>query len=256
MEQRKADLEHPHKMIYLTPMPVRIWHWLNALGIVTLTVTGIQIRFPEYVNVFGTYKSAISLHNTAGIVVALSYFLWLFYYVFVVGSLAKLYIPTLEDIKHGLFRQAFYYFFLYFFGKPNPHHSTPDNKFNPLQKTAYLAIMLVLLPLVIVTGIFLLNVAPLRGVIILIGGLKLLVGAHFLIACCFTAFLFVHIYLATLGHTPFAHFVPMWTGWEEEEEEGGEEKPKIAASPGHDHAAGGAGHEAAAKSAAMTCKGA
>lgn len=205
------------EMIYLTPMPVRIWHWLNALGIVTLSVTGVQIRFPEYVNLFGTYKSAIALHNTAGIVVSVSYFLWLFYYVFVVGSLAKLYIPTLDDIKRGLFRQAFFYFFLYFFGQPNPHHTTPENKFNPLQKTAYLMIMLVLLPLVIVTGIFLLNVAPLRGVIIMIGGLKLLVGSHFLIACCFTAFLFVHIYLATLGHTPFAHFVPMWTGWEEVE---------------------------------------
>ena len=35
-------------MIYLHPLPVRIWHWLNALGIVTLCITGIQIRFPEY----------------------------------------------------------------------------------------------------------------------------------------------------------------------------------------------------------------
>ena len=28
-----------HKeMVYMTPMPVRIWHWLNAFGIVTLCV--------------------------------------------------------------------------------------------------------------------------------------------------------------------------------------------------------------------------
>ncbi|MBT0652372.1 cytochrome b/b6 domain-containing protein [Geomobilimonas luticola] len=204
--------------IYLTPMPVRIWHWLNALGIVTLCITGLQIRFPEYVNIFGTYKSAITLHNTAGIVVSISYGLWLFYYMFVAGTLAKLYVPNLEDLKSGIFRQAFFYFFNYFLGRPNPHHSTPDNKFNPMQKAAYLMIMLVLLPLVILTGILLMNVSPLRELILIVGGIKVLVSAHFLIACCFFAFLFVHIYLATLGHSPFAHFKPMWDGWEEVED--------------------------------------
>ena len=207
-----------HKLIYLTPMPIRIWHWLNALGIVTLSITGIQIRFPEYVNIFGTYKAAISLHNTAGIVVSVSYIIWFCYYLFIAQSMAKLYIPTVDDLKQGIFRQAFFYFFKYFKGDPNPHESTPDNKFNPLQKVAYLMIMLVLLPLVILTGILLLNVDPLRAAIMMVGGLKLLVSSHFLIACCFTAFLFVHIYLATLGHTPFAHFKPMWTGWEEVDE--------------------------------------
>ncbi|MEI6705324.1 MAG: cytochrome b/b6 domain-containing protein, partial [Deltaproteobacteria bacterium] len=43
------------KMIYLQPIPVRVWHWLNALGIVTLCVSGAQIRFPEYVTVLGSY---------------------------------------------------------------------------------------------------------------------------------------------------------------------------------------------------------
>jgi len=205
-------------MIYLTPMPVRIWHWLNALGIVTLCATGIQIRFPDYVNLFGSYKAAIALHNTAGITVGCSWVLWFCYYALVTRNLAKIYLPNLEDLKHGLLRQAFFYFFLYFFGRPNPHLSTPENKFNPLQKTAYLAIMLVLIPVVVLSGAVLLNVAPLAAWIPLLGGLNIVVSAHFLIACCFTAFLFVHIYLATLGHTPFAHFKPMWVGWEEVEE--------------------------------------
>ncbi len=219
------------QMIYLTPTPVRIWHWLNALGIVTLSITGIQIRFPEYVNLFGTYKSAISLHNTAGIVVSISYILWLFYYLFIAGTLVKLYVPSLDDIKRGMIRQALFYFFHFFRGDPNPHHSMPDDKFNPMQKFAYLMIMLVLLPLVIISGILIMNVAPLRELIILLGGIKILVSTHYLIACCFTAFLFVHIYLATMGHTPFAHFVPMWTGWEKIEGHGeGDEK-----AHGHSH---------------------
>ncbi|UFS71532.1 cytochrome b/b6 domain-containing protein [Geomonas sp. RF6] len=213
-----SDHHKEKEYIYLTPMPVRIWHWLNALGIVTLCVTGAQIRFPDHVNVFGSYKAAIELHNTAGIVVSCSYVLWILYYGLIARTLVKLYVPTLTDIKTGLFRQALFYFFQYFLGGPNPHHTLPENKFNPLQKTAYLAIMLVLLPLVIATGFMLLNVAPLREVIAMLGGLKVLVSSHFLIACSFNAFLFAHIYLATLGHTPFAHFKPMWHGWEEVEE--------------------------------------
>ena len=51
-------------MIYLHPLPVRIWHWLNALGIVTLCVTGVQIRFPEYVNICGSYRAAIYRRST------------------------------------------------------------------------------------------------------------------------------------------------------------------------------------------------
>lgn len=214
-----SDNTSSNNMIYLQPTPVRIWHWLNALGIVTLCITGAQIRYPEFVNFFGTYKAAIRLHNTAGIVVSLSFSLWFFYYTMIAGTMAQLYFPKKEDLQSGILRQALYYFFNYFRGKPSPHHPSPENKFNPMQKSAYLAIMFVLVPLVSLTGIFLMNITPLRDLLIMIGGLKILVGMHFLLACSLCAFLFTHVYLATLGHTPFAHFIPMWTGWEEAEDE-------------------------------------
>jgi thiosulfate reductase cytochrome b subunit len=207
-----------NKRVYLQPTPVRIWHWLNALGIVTLGLTGAQIRFPEYVNLFGSYKAAIELHNTAGILVALSFTFWFFYYTCIARKMAQLYVPNSEDLRHGLLRQAIYYFFNYFRGKPSPHHPTPENKFNPMQKSAYLAIMFVLMPLVSLTGILLMNIAPLREVVLLIGGLKILIGLHFLLSCSMFAFLFTHLYLATLGKTPLAYFKPMWNGWEEIEE--------------------------------------
>jgi thiosulfate reductase cytochrome b subunit len=125
-------------------------------------------------------------------------------------------VPTIDDLKTGIFRQAYFYLLTYFQGKPNPHHSTPDSKFNPMQKAAYLVIMFILMPLVIISGILLMYVAPLREILLFLGGIKVLVSIHFLLSCCFTAFLFVHIYLATLGHTPLEHFKQMWTGWEEE----------------------------------------
>jgi thiosulfate reductase cytochrome b subunit len=202
--------------IYLTPTPVRIWHWLNALGIVTLCVTGAQIRFPDVINIFGTYKAAVSLHHTAGLVVTFSFALWLFYYAVIARQLIKLYVPTTKDITGGVIKQALYYFFYFFTGtKENPHHESPTNKFNPMQKGAYVAIMMITVPLIIVTGLVLLNLGPLRELVVLMGGVRIVVGIHFLLACVLGAFIPTHFYLATLGHTPFAHFKPMWTGWED-----------------------------------------
>lgn len=206
------------KKVYLQPTPVRLWHWLNACGIITLILSGAQIRFPEFITLFGSYRNAVVTHNWAGMIVAVSFSLWFFYYALYAGTLAKLYVPDGEDLKHGLVRQAFFYFFRYFRGEPNPHHATPEHKFNPLQKSAYLAIMFVLMPLVSITGILLMNVSPLRELVLMVGGLKLLVAAHFLLGCSLFAFLFTHVYLATLGKTVFAYIKPMVTGWEEVEE--------------------------------------
>jgi len=213
-----------NKMIYLHPTPVRLWHWLNALGIITLCISGAQIRFPEFLNIFGSYRAAIVLHNTSGIVVALSFSIWFFYYTLGARTLAKVYVPDGADLKRGLLRQVGYYFFLYFFGLPNPHHATPDHKFNPMQKSAYLAIMFVLMPLVSLSGILLMNVSPLRDLLLVAGGLKIIDAVHFLTSCSLCAFLFTHVYLTTLGHTPLAHTKSMWTGWEEDEEK--HEEPK------------------------------
>ncbi len=216
------------KRVYLQPTPVRIWHWLNAFGIITLIVTAVQIRFPEHVAIFDSYRSAILLHNTAGLVVAVSFSLWFFYYVIVARNVARLYIPSKDDLEHGVVRPAKFYLLTYFLGWKNPHHATPQDKFNPMQKSAYLAVMFVLVPMVSLTGIMLTNVAFLRDFVVMVGGLKILMNIHFLLACSLCAFLFTHVYLATLGKTFFAYFKPMWTGWEEEEDEAHKEQQAVS----------------------------
>ena len=202
------------KFVYLQPTPVRIWHWLNAFGIVTLCISGAQIRFPEFVTICGSYRSAILLHNTAGIVVALSFSFWFFYYKWVSGALTSIYVPKINELSYPLLRQVFFYFYSYFKGASSPFHATPDSKFNPMQKSAYLAIMFVIVPFVSLSGIALLNIGPVREILLMVGGLQILVIVHFLLACILGAFLMTHVYLATLGSTPLAYFKPMWTGWE------------------------------------------
>jgi thiosulfate reductase cytochrome b subunit len=200
------------KLMYVHPAPVRVWHWVNAVGFIILIITGIQIRFAEMVNWF-SLEEAIKLHNYVGFVVIAVYGLWVSYYF---GTMKiKLYFPNPRTFVPNAIKQLKYYGAGIFRGEPNPHQMTPENKFNALQKNAYVGIMFVFLPAQMITGLFLWRVKRFENYIDLIGGIKIVSSIHVLLFFFFVAFLFVHIYLATLGHTPWAHFKAMFTGYEE-----------------------------------------
>ena len=200
------------RLMYVHPAPIRVWHWVNAVGFIILILTGIQIRFAEMVSWF-SLEEAIKLHNYVGFVVIGAYALWVSYYF---GTMKiKLYFPSPHNFVPNAIRQLKFYGNGIFKGEPNPHEMTPDNKFNVLQKNAYVAIMFVFLPAQMITGLFLWRVKRFENYIELIGGIKIVSSIHVLLFFFFTAFLFVHVYLATLGHTPWAHFKAMFTGYEE-----------------------------------------
>ena len=202
--------------VEVTPLAVRLWHWAHALGVVALLASGAAIRFPDAVRWFGDYRSAVNVHDVVGVVVSGSFLVWLLYYGLVARRLRKVYLPTREDLWPGLVRQGVFYFWGYFRGAPHPYQTGPERRFNPLQKIAYAAVMLVLTPLACATGLLLVDVTALRQWLVALGGLKLVIGAHFLLGAAFLAFIFVHVYLSTMGHTPGALFRTMWTGWEEQ----------------------------------------
>ena len=203
------------KLMYVHPAPVRVWHWVNAVGFIILIITGIQIRFAEIVNWF-SLEEAIQLHNYVGFVVIAAYGLWVSYYF---GTMKiKLYFPNPRTFVPDAIRQIKYYGSGIFKGDPNPHQMTPDNKFNALQQKAYVGIMFVFLPAQMITGLFLWRVKRFENYIDLIGGIKIVSSIHVLLFFFFLAFIVVHIYLASLGHTPWAHFKAMFTGFEEQHE--------------------------------------
>jgi thiosulfate reductase cytochrome b subunit len=204
------------KMIYIHPAPVRVWHWINAVGFIILILTGIQIRFAEVLNLF-SLEEAIQIHNYVGFVVIAAYGLWVAFY-FGTGKI-KLYFPNPRTFVPDATRQVKYYTSGIFKGDPNPHHMTPENKFNALQQKAYVGIMFVFLPAQMITGLFLWRVKKFENYIDLLGGIKIVDTIHVLLFFFFTTFIFVHAYLATLGHTPLAHFKAMFTGFEEAHEE-------------------------------------
>ena len=201
------------KRIYIHPAPVRVWHWINAAGFVILILTGVQIRFADKVALM-SLENAIDIHNYVGFVVVFNYFLWIIYYL---GSTQiKIYIPDLRSFIGKAVRQIKYYGFGIFMGDPNPHTMLPDNKFNALQQQSYLGIMLLLLPAQMISGLLLWKVKGFENYINLLGGIKVIDTIHVLLFFVFSAFLIVHCYLATLGHTPLAHFKAMFTGYEDE----------------------------------------
>ncbi len=204
------------KRIYIHPVPVRIWHWIHAIGIVLLVITGFQIRFAQHIHLMDL-STATTVHNWIGIIVIIDFALWFLFYTFT-GKI-RVYFPSMEEMIKGTIRQAIFYGYKIFKGAPRPYPVTAENKFNPLQKLAYLAIMFILVPIQLLTGLLLWKVEELKNIVDFLGGIKTIDTVHVLLFFFFVAFIIAHIYLGTLGHTPLSDYKAMITGWEEEPEE-------------------------------------
>ena len=203
----------PHtKNIYIHPAPVRVWHWLNAFFCIVLIGTGLQLRFAE-VFAFLALEDAVKLHNYAGFGLIANYGLWVAFY-FGTGKI-RIYFPDPRTFMPMALRQVHYYTSGIFRQEVNPHQVSAANKFNVLQKQAYISIMFLFIPAQMITGLFLWRIKNFDQYITLLGGIKIVDTFHVLIFYFFAAFIFVHAYLATLGHSPLAHYKAMFTGYEE-----------------------------------------
>ena len=200
--------------LYVHPLPVRMWHWINALGFVVLILTGVQLRYGELFHAL-PFPVAVRIHNWVGFALIANYFVWLLFYLF--SDKIKVYHPELDPAKHfrNTLKQLQYYGYCIFKGDPNPHHVTLYHKFNPLQSVAYQVIMILLVPIQFYTGLLLWDLERFAGSVALFGGVRVVDTVHVALFAFFTAFIFIHPYLASLGHTPSAHFKAMLTGYEE-----------------------------------------
>ncbi len=168
--------------LYVHPLPVRIWHWINALSFIMMIATGIQIRYVGLINAM-PFKTAVGLHNWIGFVIIGNFFVWFLFYLF--SDKIRVYHPELSPMKQ--FRESFlqlkYYGYGIFKGQANPHHVNAYHKFNPLQSMLYQIIMLLLVPIQFYTGMLLWNVERFRGQVELFGGLRVVDTVHVLIFC-------------------------------------------------------------------------
>jgi thiosulfate reductase cytochrome b subunit len=201
------------KKIYLHPLALRIWHWVNALMIIILTITGIQIRIPGVASL-RPQDPALLIHRYAGWAMVASWVFWLVYSL-ATDNLSRQYVIRRRDFS-GIFRQAKYYLISIFRGEENPFRPTPDEKFNPLQKLAYGSIMGIFAPVLVVTGILFSDILFFRKYMLLWNIVGVVNALHVIGAYVFVLYLVVHLYMATLGTTAFSHIKAMIVGYEEE----------------------------------------
>jgi len=201
--------------LYINPLPVRIWHWLNALGFVTLILTGTHIRYADRLN-FMTFETAVKTHNWVAFAVMANYCVWLGFYLF--SDRITNYHPELNVKKffEKAFAQMMYYGYGIFKGEKSPHKVEKYDKFNPMQSITYQIVMLLVVPTQFATGLMMWDVKRFEGVINMLGGLAVVNTVHVLIYIFFVSFTMIHAYMGALGNTPATHFREMFTGFEEE----------------------------------------
>lgn len=191
--------------LYLFTRFERFWHWSQAALIITLLFSGFTIHGSHALLDF---RTAVEVHEVAAwLLIAL----WIFaiFWHFTTGQWRQ-YIPTLTNIQ----RVALYYARGIFIGAPHPYKVTAERKHNPLQRIAYLGVLVLINPLIWISGLLYLFWGRLEPLLPDWLALEAVALAHTGGAFLMLIFLIVHVYLTTTGHTPLAHIRAMITGWE------------------------------------------
>jgi thiosulfate reductase cytochrome b subunit len=213
--RRQAHHQPPAlKSVYMYTVYERFWHWLQTGVILGLIFTGLVIHKPDLFGVF-SFRFVVEVHNILAVILLINAAMAAFYH-FASGEI-KQFLPQPRGFFNQAIIQARFYLGGIFRGEEHPFAKSPDRKLNPLQQLTYLAILNVLLPLQVITGILMWGAQRWPGVAEQVGGLPFLGPFHSLIAWLFATFVVMHVYLTTTGHTPIAGIQAMITGWDEVE---------------------------------------
>ncbi len=199
--------------VYIYKLYERFWHWTQAFLIFFLALTGFEVH--GSFTFFG-FENAVDLHNKAAWAFIILTIFTIFWH-FTTGEW-KQYLPTTENLKS----QAEYYIFGIFRNAPHPTRKTILTKLNPLQRLVYLSLKILVFPVMIATGLaYMFYRYPSQGEIMElgIGSLETIALLHTVGAYILIAFIIVHLYLITTGHTLTSNLKAMVTGWEELETE-------------------------------------
>lgn len=190
----------------------RIWHWLQAAAMIFLILTGMAIHYPDRFPVLHSMANAVSWHSWIGFALIANAFLGVFYHL--TAEKYHHFLPRMDDFTGAAVQQARFYLYGIFKGEKHPMETDPRRKLNPLQKITYLALLNILLPYQVVTGVLMWGADRWPQLFNRVGGLRILGPAHTLGCYLFLAFLIGHIYLATVGPTPWSHLRSMTIGRE------------------------------------------
>jgi len=224
------------RAIYRHPLIVRLWHWLNALFLTLLLMSGLQILnahpalywgqksvfahpwlafgslddspFPSWIIVPGWQDLAGGRHWHF-------FFAWLLvvsggaYCIYLIASrrLTAMLWPTRAELRH-LGRSVREHLRLKF---PRGEQAA---RYNVLQKLSYLVVLFGLLPLMVLTGLTMSPAMDARFHLfpLMFGGRQSARSVHFLTAAALVAFFLIHM-MAVLAAGPLNELRAMITGW-------------------------------------------
>ena len=202
--------------IYLYPVWIRVWHLINALMFLLLIFTGICLHFSSAENTMMSFNVAVGIHNVAAIIVSFNYG------IFVIGNLVtkngKFYRKWRKNLVVNLWTQFRFYAVGIFKKEKHPFPITEKQKFNPLQKFAYVIAMYFGMPLLILSGIALMFPEMIAYNVFNISGLLFYDVLHIVVGFVLSLFLVIHLYTCTLGDKPGTLFKSMINGYHEEHE--------------------------------------
>ena len=232
--ETRERAERGGELVYRHRLPTRLWHWTNAVAIIVLLMSGLMIsnahphlywgeyganfdqpwwsppRFPGWATIPSTYNLALARHWHL-------FFAWILAF----GLLAHLVISLVNrHIQRDLTLRRI---------ELAPSHLWQDVKdharlkfptgqealrYNVLQKIAYISIVFVVIPLLILTG---LSLSPGFNAVMhwpldLVGGRSSARSLHFICAGIIAAFIVVHLTLVLLA-VPINEVRSMLTGW-------------------------------------------
>jgi thiosulfate reductase cytochrome b subunit len=201
------------KSVYIYRAFERFWHWTQALLIMFLALTGFEIH--GSIQFFG-FEAAVTYHNVAAYALIILIVFAIFWHL-TTGEWRQ-YIPSLTHVRSYLN----YYVFGIFREEPHPTRKSVLSKLNPLQKLTYFGLKVLIIPGMLISGLFYIfyRYPQKHGIEALnIESLEIIAILHTVGAFLLLAFLIVHLYLMTTGETVFSNLRAMLTGYEELHEE-------------------------------------
>ncbi len=195
-----------YKKQYLYSKFERFWHWTQMLLVMLLTITGFEIH--GNFEIMG-FENSVRIHSAAAwsfMGLAVVSIFWM-----IVSKQYLNFIPTTTKLKE----QLQYYTSGIFKGRPHPLHKTLYNKLNPLQRIVYAGLLILIFPVQIITGLAYMYYHYPENPIDA-DGLLLAVNAHTIGAFMVVAFIIVHVYMTTTGHSVSANVKAMISGYEKE----------------------------------------
>jgi thiosulfate reductase cytochrome b subunit len=192
--------------IIVHPLTVRITHWLNAIAMVIMIMSGWRIynsdpifpfSFPVELTLGGSYEGSVDIHNEDGLAGALQ---WHFAGMWLLAFNGLIYIAY--GIASGHFRRNFFPISVSAVVRDMiaaatfrlPHRA---GAYNAVQKTLYVGVLAAGI-VTVLSGLAIWKPGQFQELTFLFGGFDFARVVHFFGMAAIVAFLFVHVALVII----------------------------------------------------------